>query len=480
MSYIGFDEKIENEIVVLPNLYKENEFSFFEDEYEYLDSWKKIREKEEKEKGKTKEEIEKEVEKEIFKEKEQLKEQSLKSHYKIEKNKNKELEAFFKAPKLKIYLSNPKFLGKGKVCGLSKNKCIIYEKKYFNILYEIQLTNARNIISVIELDNNDLILFIKTNKDKNYWRFENEIHIYRLKDKNYCLDQKIKEDRNGYKIQESHSGCEVFSKEFNLLDIKKLSGNRFISISNYGFRIYSLNNNNQYSLILMDTHLEGINKICEINENKFIFCTIKHYGASMGGPGHDYLLIEKGNIIKIGEKELNERIIGLNERKSILGYGENNDNFDLEKSKKLISSLKSESSFKSIFEYSTYGGSHNFSDYIIIKNKYFCILVDNCLLIFNLLDNDLTKRYTFLKNGEKNLYISRKCNIRKWNNANDNEFLLIFDDYIILLELNENDSNGKNIIILKIIGNCNFPESSSLFTDEENMFYVKKDEILIY
>ena len=333
---------------------------------------------------------------------------------------------------------------------------------------------------MIELDNNDLILFINTNKNKNNWRFENEIHIYRLKDKNYCLDQKIKEDRNGYKIQESYSGCFVSSKQFNLLDIKKLSGNRFISISNYGFRIYSLNNNNQYSLILMDTHLEGINKICEINENKFIFCTIKHYGASMGGPGHDYLLIEKGNIIKIGEKELNERIIGLNERKSILRYGENNDNFDLEKSKKLISSLKSESSFKSIFEYSTYGGSHNFSDYIIIKNKYFCILVDNYLLIFHLLDNDLTKRYTFLKNGEKNLYIGSKYNIRKWNNTNDNKFLLIFDDYIILFELNENYLNGRNVINLKIIGNYNFPNSSSLLTDEENMFYVKKDEILIY
>ena len=86
MSYKGFDEKIENEIVVLPNLYKENKYSFYS--YEYFSSWERKREKEKKENGKTEKEIEKEVEKEIFEEKEILKEKSLKSHYKIEENKN--------------------------------------------------------------------------------------------------------------------------------------------------------------------------------------------------------------------------------------------------------------------------------------------------------------------------------------------------------------------------------------------------------
>ena len=46
-----------------------------------------------------------------------------------------------------------------------------------------------------------------------------------------------------------------------------------MSISNYGIRLYSLNNKNQYSLVLMDTHLEDIDKIYEINENNYIFCT---------------------------------------------------------------------------------------------------------------------------------------------------------------------------------------------------------------
>ena len=262
----------------------------------------------------------------------------------------------------------------------------------------------------------------------------------------------------------------------------------YLSISNYGFKIYSLNNNNQYSLVLMDKHLEGIDKIYEINENKYIFCTIKHYGGSLGGSAHDYLLIEKVDINNIEEKELNNRIMELNEReRNFWDYDEDNDNFDVEKSKKMISSLKLESSFKTIFEYSTYGESHYFSDFIILKNKYFCILVDNRLLIFNLLDNKLTKRYTFLyifKRREKNLYISTNYNLRKWKN--DNDFLFAVKDDIILLELSEENLKENTVIYLKIIGNYKFPETTYLLTDDENKFYAKEDKkdkkanILVY
>lgn len=110
---------------------------------------------------------------------------------------------------------------------------------------------------MIELDNNDLIIFCKICQNDNKRNYDYEILIYRLKDKNYSLIQKIKEDRNGYQIQESYSGCMIFAKTFSLNSIKKLSGNNFISISNYGIRLYSLNNKNQYSLVIMDTHLEG-------------------------------------------------------------------------------------------------------------------------------------------------------------------------------------------------------------------------------
>ena len=39
--------------------------------------------------------------------------------------------------------------------------------------------------------------------------------------------------------------------------------------------------------------MEGIQEIYEINDNNLFFCIKKHYGSSMGGPAHDYIIIEK-------------------------------------------------------------------------------------------------------------------------------------------------------------------------------------------
>ena len=64
-----------------------------------------------------------------------------------------------------------------------------------------------------------------------------------------------------------------------------------MSFSNYGIKMYSLNDKNQYSLVLLDTHIERIKKIYEINENKYIFCTKTRYGESLGAPPYDYILI---------------------------------------------------------------------------------------------------------------------------------------------------------------------------------------------
>ena len=69
MPYKDFDKNIKNEIIVLSHFPLKNKNSYFSS-YEYISSWKKIREKEKTEKGKTKEEIEQEVEKEILQEKE--------------------------------------------------------------------------------------------------------------------------------------------------------------------------------------------------------------------------------------------------------------------------------------------------------------------------------------------------------------------------------------------------------------------------
>ena len=76
-----------------------------------------------------------------------------------------------------------------------------------------------------------------------------------MKDKQYYLFQKINEDRKGYALQLEHSGCLVDSKNYKVNYLKEISLNRFICISNYGFKIYSLNKNNKYSLILLNEHL---------------------------------------------------------------------------------------------------------------------------------------------------------------------------------------------------------------------------------
>ena len=326
----------------------------------------KDRRKTKKRKRKNKKKIEKEVEKEIIQEKEKLKKQSLKSYYKIDETKNKELEKYFKISKLKLILCDIQFLGNGQICGKSDNKYIIYDDKYFNKLYGIQFENINNIKSIIQSDNQDLIIFSKKRKNDNddRWYYEYELLIYRLKDKNYSLLQTIKEDRKGYKLQESHSGCMAYLKTFSLMWIKKLSGNRFMSISNYGIKIYSLNEKGQYSLVLLEPHLEDIEQIYEINENKFIFCTRIQYEESLRGPAHDYLLIEKIDIRNLKNEDLNKKINELKDKKSNFFEKEEINEEEEEESQAIISSLKLTYSCQTLFKYCTKKGSHYFSNFV--------------------------------------------------------------------------------------------------------------------
>ena len=379
MSYKDFDEKIENEIIPLSYL-----------------SNKKDDDEKEKEKKKT----------------EKLNNESLKLYNKINEEKNKELESTFKTPKLNIKSENLIKLGKGKFIGIKNDEFIIYENKTFNKLFNIKIEkNFYESLSVIELDNNDIIFLTLNNTTggdhavtatkKTLERPEEEeeeeeepdsynLLIYRLKDNKYSLLQEIEENSKGYEPQRNYSGCHSSPKSYEMKFLEKLSGNRFLSISNYGFKIYSLNENNQYSLVLMDVYLDGDLKIYEINENNLIFCVKKNYGASMGGPSHDYIQIEEvgiSNIIK-------------NEKEKLQNLGE------------IIPSLKLKSSYKCLFEYSTWRELHELSDSITLNNKYFLVFVDNHLLIFNLINFELMKRYTFLENGKVNSY-KNNYNIQK-------------------------------------------------------------------
>ena len=124
-----------------------------------------------------------------------------------------------------------------------------------------------------------------------------------------------------------------------------------------------------------------------------------------------------------------------------------------------------------------YGELHEFSDFIILKKQYFIILMSNNLLIINLINFELIKRYTFLVYGEKNLYKDKFFEIKKWDNENDNEFLIIKEGNIILFELNENNLNEKVEISLDIIGFIYSSYLNDFSLDKingKNRFIIKK------
>ena len=63
---------------------------------------------------------------------------------------------------------------------------------------------------------------------------------------------------------------------YKIVGLKKLKGNRCISISNCGFKIYSLKNNSQYSYDLLNELYYNIKEIYEINNNEIIIISHRY------------------------------------------------------------------------------------------------------------------------------------------------------------------------------------------------------------
>ena len=220
-----------------------------------------------------------------------LKKESIK-YYQIDDAKNKELEQIFNKINLKIiFPSKARILRDGKFYTISKGCFTIYKEKFYNKLFEIKIRGSDKITSVIELDNKDIIFF------KN-----EQLIIYRLKDGKYSLFQKIKESRVGYELQFLSSGCSGYPKDYRTLYIKEISGNRFISVSNYGFKIYALNDKNEYSIVLLENFHECIQKIYELDKDNFIFCSKIDCDDSMSGPAHNILILERIQLKEIFTK----------------------------------------------------------------------------------------------------------------------------------------------------------------------------------
>ena len=378
-----------------------------------------------------------------------LEKQSLELYYKLDDKKTKELELTFNQLKLKVNFSGMLYyLREGKLYSKSNKNFIIYEDKLFRKLHEIQTES--NVVSAIQLNNNDLVL--ATFEINHEFIFINEIHIYRLKDNKYNLIQKIKEDVTGYSPQ--YAGCINIPKDYQVKYLKEISGNRFIYISSYGFKIYCLNNKNEYSFVLLEEHLENIKIIQEINENKFIFCTevVYQFGAEF--------FIEVIELNEITKLDIHNKIWKIEQEKS---FGNNFDKENsLKKDKELLESLKLTCKTKEIIKYNR-REYYCFSNFIIIKKKYFTIMINNHILIFDLKEVNLLKRYEIIN-------INRHIQIEKWNNEEDNEFFMIINGNLILFELNEDNNENIDLKVISQLYCPNFDNIKKL-NEKNNKFY---------
>ena len=360
----------------------------------------------------------------------------MQGYYKINNEKAKELETLFKHTKLKINSdSKPKILRDGKFYTISQGILYIYDNRFLKKLHKIKLENNSDYTSVIQLDNQDLILFS-----------EDVLTIYRLINDKFVLVQKINDNKAGYQTQNSHSGCMVYTKSYRAKFIKEISGNRFILASNYGYKIYSLNEKNEYAITLLEEYYDDLETIIELDKNNFIFLSQIECGASLAGPPCNILVIDKIILKAISNSEKQEKLKELKERDyydgedEFFGHRSNKPAKKLseEEIKNVIESLKYKHINQELFNYSTRGSHHYFRGNAILEKKYLIVAIDYNILIFDISSGKQLRIYEILLYGEGNLYKCR-ANINKWNNNKDNEFILNLGGNVIMFELMNGD-----------------------------------------
>ena len=136
---------------------------------------------------------------------------------------------------------------------------------------------------------------------------------------------------------------------------------------------------------------------------------------------------------------------------------EKNENFKDDELKTLIESLKLTCSFKGIMRFIE-EERNNLSNYVLIKNNYFIIMINNSIFFIDLMNGNILKRFILLIDGisnDKIRYIFKDNKyIQKWNNIEDNEFILLLNGNAILFELNDDE---KENVKLKILNFTYFP-----------------------
>ena len=86
----------------------------------------------------------------------------------------------------------------------------------------------------------------------------------------------------------------------------------------------------------------------------------------------------------------------------------------------------------------------NFSDYVVLKNNFFIIMVKKTLLIFNLEKENFLKKYEIKVDNNKYF----KVDIKNWNSIGNDEFIMTINNNVILFRLYEENSSEINLNIL--------------------------------
>ena len=467
-------DKVKHEIIILSDL-KEIEQNI-NIEYPEMKLLKDFNDFKDSDEGKM--ELDEEQKKKKIEKKNQFKKKSLSLHYKIDNQKKEELTSTFGQLKSKISFSGESnILTEGKIITLSKEGFIIYDSKFFKKLTEIKFEQPVEPAFAIQLDNGDLIIACYNDKYNDNEIYNYEIFVYRLKDQQFFLVQKIKEGGLGFPAKYYVTGHCSYTRQYHKLiykitNLKKLSGNRFLCLSNYGLKMYSLNEKNEYSLVLLNDQLEDLKAIHEVNENKFIFSVENVRSNYFYRSIEIYIgIIELKNATK---EELDKQLSLLKEKGYQTGkkqeYCHNYNMFGFpifrepeieeeegdkksydEEIKKIIESLKFSCSIKGTQKYNS-EGRIELSDFIILKNKYFIMIIGNNIFVFDLKEGNELKRYELLFDGTFNkndsLFMLHNLDIKKWNNVEDNEFILIIGKNIILFELTEDENDILNLKIL--------------------------------
>ena len=429
---------------------------------------------------------------ELIKELDELKTKTFDLYYKIDDQKKKELEFVFKQKKLGINFNQiPKVLKEGVIWTTSNNNFVMNDSKFFRKFSEIKFDNDCNITSAIELDNKDLVLLAFVKEDLDRWQRTCKILIYRLNNDNYELVQTINESQKGYSSQfVQHGFCSrsISKKYYEVESIKKISGNRFICVNNYGFKIYASNEKQEYSLISLNDYLEGIKIIYEINPNKFIFGTEK-ISRNDYIRYYNNILFQVVNLKEITKEEINTKIIELDENdRDYIGFGfyfskPNKNSKDSEETKKLLESLKVSCTFKTIFQYNR--GEYSYiKDYTIYKNKYMILLLDSTLFFLSLDNEEILKKFEIKFAINDKYFTHLNIHLKKWNNGEDNNFILFTYGNFYLFGLYEDEKE----INLKIFNHsyfANFADKRDVekLTEKENKFLIpdwKTKNILLY